>query len=1036
MRNCSLALLALLAACDNTGPAAPPAPTGLAAAAGDGQVVLTWNPVVEITGYNVYRAEGASVAVTAANRLNSAPLTANGYTDTAVTNGAHYTYVVTALRSTREGAASAPAGATPAAPQAAGPANVVATAGDGSIKVNWDAVAGATSYDLYYSTTSGAGLSGNKLSPVSPGVTINGLVNGTTYYIVVTAVGAGGESAPSAEASATPHAAPVVVPAAPANVVAVAGDASISVTWDAVSGATSYDLYWSATDGAGTSGTRVSGVSAGAVVGGLTNGTTYYVVVTALNSAGESAPSAQASATPMLVAPQTAPTGLALVPGNHQLTVNFDAVAGATSYNVYYSTASGQEMGGVEQQNMHPGDALQDLDNGTTYYAVVTAVNGAGEGPASAEASGTPAQPPPATPTGLTAVPDVTSVTLHWTPGANDDGENVYQSTAPFTGTTGSPTGAGGASTEIFGLAPATTYYFSVTGVNSSGESAATSVISTTTLAAPPAIVTAVPGDGQVTITWTDSTGATGYDLYWSSTPGGAAAGTKVPSVSSGATVSGLTDGTPYYFAVVAVDAGGAGPASSEATATPAIVPGLTAIAGNGKVSLSWQPVAGASSYNIYRGTATGAETLLTANATTSYADTAVVNYTDYFYVVTAVVSGSETAPSLEVSGTPVKWIAVSIASAHALGVTDDGRLWTWGKGSQGQLGLGSVMLGPVAHPTVLSSATNWTAVSAGGWASHAIAGGVLYSWGYDGNFGGVGCLGLGAFENHPFFTPTQVGSKSDWTEVVTNDGPNLCIGLGGDSSSRVWNWSDLVGVSPQSTQIVSAPQQTASGLSHLALSNYATTEAYGITSGGALYSWGYDGGRGALGQGQVFTYVSSPGQVGSATNWTDVAAGDDIAAGIAGGALFAWGYWGQTSLLGTTEGSGIYSTPTQVGSATNWTAVRIGTNAHFAIAGGALYAWGSDGLADTSWRLGGQLGLGPGRVAPVNTPTQIGSATNWASVAVIRSYGSQDPFAYATLALDTDGNLFSWGYEAGTGVLGLGAGVPVQYTPAQVSVP
>ena len=81
---------------------------------------------------------------------------------------------------------------------------------------------------------------------------------------------------------------------------------------------------------------------------------------------------------------------------------------------------------------------------------------------------------------------------------------------------------------------------------------------------------------------------------------------------------SGLTNGTMYYFKVASVDSSGQSAPSSEASATPTGLPGLgtpasvTATAGNGQVTLSWQPIAGATSYNVYGGTNSGGEVIIT----------------------------------------------------------------------------------------------------------------------------------------------------------------------------------------------------------------------------------------------------------------------------------------------------------------------------------------------------------------------------------------------------------------------------------------
>ena len=87
----------------------PPAPTGLVATEGDTQVGLSWAAVTGATGYNVKRATTSGGAYTTVS-ANQAGTT---FTDTGLTDGTGYYYVVTALSGTNEGAASAEAGATP-----------------------------------------------------------------------------------------------------------------------------------------------------------------------------------------------------------------------------------------------------------------------------------------------------------------------------------------------------------------------------------------------------------------------------------------------------------------------------------------------------------------------------------------------------------------------------------------------------------------------------------------------------------------------------------------------------------------------------------------------------------------------------------------------------------------------------------------------------------------------------------------------------------------------------------------------------------
>jgi subtilase family serine protease len=84
------------------------------------------------------------------------------------------------------------------------PTGVAAVAADGSVTVSWNASAGATSYKVKRSTTSGSGYS-IVGSPTGTSYVDGGLTNGTTYYYVVTAVNSTGQSANSSEVSATPQ---------------------------------------------------------------------------------------------------------------------------------------------------------------------------------------------------------------------------------------------------------------------------------------------------------------------------------------------------------------------------------------------------------------------------------------------------------------------------------------------------------------------------------------------------------------------------------------------------------------------------------------------------------------------------------------------------------------------------------------------------------------------------------------------------------------------------------------------------------------
>jgi cellulose 1,4-beta-cellobiosidase len=121
------------------------------------------------------------------------------------------------------------------------------------------------------------------------------VTNGTTYYYVVAASNASGSSANSAQVLATPVA-PVL--AAPTGLTATAGNASVTLTWTAVPGATSYSVKRSTVSG-GPYAALATTSAATLTDASVTNGTTYYYVVAASNASRTSAYSSQVSATPV-----------------------------------------------------------------------------------------------------------------------------------------------------------------------------------------------------------------------------------------------------------------------------------------------------------------------------------------------------------------------------------------------------------------------------------------------------------------------------------------------------------------------------------------------------------------------------------------------------------------------------------------------------------------------------------------------------------------------------------------------------------------
>jgi autotransporter-associated beta strand protein len=289
-----------LAATPGTGfsTTAPAVATGLTiGSSGHHSVTVNWSASAGANFYTVYRSTLFNNGGGASNVLNTIVLannvTGTTYTDNSPTDGSIYGYSVAATGAGGTSTNSNPAVAVPLpAPPAAAPGSLTANYSQTTnVVLNWSSVSGAVGYVVRRATSPGGPFT--FLMSVTE-TTYNDVgVNVTqAYYYQVSAVNAAGVS-PNATASIG-----VSPPSAPASLSAVPGNAQVTLSWPAVSSAAAYHLYSGISSGNET--TLVAGNYAGTSYTntGLANGTTYYFVVTATNSAGVSPRSPEASATP------------------------------------------------------------------------------------------------------------------------------------------------------------------------------------------------------------------------------------------------------------------------------------------------------------------------------------------------------------------------------------------------------------------------------------------------------------------------------------------------------------------------------------------------------------------------------------------------------------------------------------------------------------------------------------------------------------------------------------------------------------------
>ena len=300
-----------------------------------------------------------------------------------------------------------------------------------------------------------------------------------------------------------------------------------------------------------------------------------------------------------------------------------------------------------------------------------------------------------------------------------------------------------------------------------------------------------------------------------------------------------------------------------------------------------------------------------------------------------------------------LNYVDTGAATTNTVGlISNDYKLYMWGPSEDGSLGNSVAYSTGSSSPLQIGTLTDWASMANG--SQFTIASktdGTLWSWGS----GGSGKTGHGAALN--LNSPVQIGSLTDWS-------------------------------------------QTSAGGDH----------AGAVKTDSTLWTWGSNT-RGQLGLDDIINR-SSPTQVGSLTTWSKVYCGnEDTFATKTDGTLWAIGGRNHDGALGLNDII-VRSSPTQIGSATNWTSVGGRTHGASAIAGGKLYSWGTNGY--------GQLGIG--NKTNYSVPKQVGSLTTWSKVATC---------AGNVIALDTAGKIWTWG-EGEKGALGLGDDID-ESSPVQV---
>ena len=476
---------------------APSAPQGIRSTPLVGNIVLDWddNPEADVASYNVYRSPYSYGKLPAAGGLVT-----SDHVDVSSTPDWHvgmmdyrqvYHYWVTAVddhgyespRSQEFVAAVVhPSNDTPVF-------NATVTLDNATARVaysdNLSTEASDTESDqMYFMKVSGPDWLNVALDGTLSGMPDLSDAGSNEFTFQVTAIGGSTQKVVNIQVD-LPTDSPAGAPAAPANFNASVSDSLVDLTWNSNSEADiyGYNLYRSTSSGslgnliASVTGTNALSDST------VTNDTTYYYTLKAVDTSDNESTGSQTSATPSDPDPApVATTGLIATVGDFFVDLQWDTneAGDLAGYNIYRTGLSGYYYGDPIATNV-TGTTWRDntAENGATYYYVITAIDNAGnESPVSNEDSATPSDIAPEAPTSLFAMARDGEVYLHWNVSTDVDlaRYSLYRSTT--SGSYGSAIEENITSnswTDSSLISNGTVYYYTLKAVDASAQLSAVS---------------------------------------------------------------------------------------------------------------------------------------------------------------------------------------------------------------------------------------------------------------------------------------------------------------------------------------------------------------------------------------------------------------------------------------------------------------------------------------------------------------------------------------------------------------------------------
>ena len=527
----------------------PSAPT--VSPSGNG-MLIQWNSISGATGYEVWRSTKRSGPFTGISWSGT-----TSYTDSDLPVGTPYYYIIRAVEDSTgnvfyggfssTGSAIAGGLGTPSAPNVTPYGN--------RLRVQWNAVVGATGYEVWRSTSPSGPFSGISWSGTTSYIDSGLSADKTYYYRIRTVNDSTGDvfySGFSSNGSAVAFG--LGTPSAPS--VSPYGN-KLRVQWNAVTGATGYEIWRSTSPTGSFSGISWSGTTS-YTDSGLSAGKTYYYRIRAVHDATDvvfyGGFSSNGSAVALGLGTPSAPS---VSPYGNRLRVQWTAVVGATGYEVWRSTSPTGPFLGISWSGT---TSYTDygLSAGKTYYYRIRAVDDANNtvfyggfssnGSAVAFGLGTPAAP--------SVAPSGNGMLIQWNAVTGATGYEVWRSTrrsGPFTAISWSGT----TSYTDSNLPAGTPYYYIIRAVNDTDFVFYSDYSLTGSAVAgglgTPSAPSVSPYGNRLRVQWNAAVGATGYEVWRSTSPDGPFSGISWSGTTSYID-SGLSAGKTYYYRIRTVN--------------------------------------------------------------------------------------------------------------------------------------------------------------------------------------------------------------------------------------------------------------------------------------------------------------------------------------------------------------------------------------------------------------------------------------------------------------------------------------------------